>query len=214
MRNFIIGLLLGGGAGGGITYYIMKKQMDGMRDEIRAEYKEYYERKQVEEDEAKAEHINAIPDKPIPKPREYTNIIKTYGGEVRDFDDEDPAESERPEDDEPDDVEDLIEEAENTEKLHNALEKSHDRIKLLQPDSFGEINSYACESLMYYVYDKTLVHEDDTLVDDIAFLVGDALDRYGWADNDEDEEPLYVRNYKLQKDFEVIKVMDEYNPEC
>jgi len=197
MKQFIFGLLLGGVAGAGITALICKSHLTKEREKIRQEYKQYYERKQEEEDEAKITHVKAIPDKPIPE----TEDNKRYSELVREYD---RAEYERPTE------EDLIEEAENTKKMHDALEASRDRIKLIQVESFGEIQSFDAESLTYYVYDKTLTHEDESLVDDVDFLIGDALDRYGWADNDEEQDALYVRNYKLQKDFEIIKVMDEY----
>lgn len=196
MNNIVafgIGLITGGGIGAGITYYICKKKLEGERAKIRAEYKEYYARKQEEEDEAKIKHVKVIPDKPLPK--EYTDIVAGYTVN------------------EPHEVtqEDLINETENIERMHNELAKNHDKPKILQAESFGEIDSYDCESLTYYVYDKTLVHEDNTLVDDPAFLLGDALERYGWADDDECIDALYVRNYKLQRDLEVIKVFGEYD---
>ena len=197
MKGFIFGFLLGGVTGAGITALICKSHLKKEREKIRKEYKEYYERKQEEEDEAKMTHVKVIPDKPVPEKEEmhqYKELVREY----------DRADFERPTE------EDLIEEAENTEKIHNALLASRDRIKLIQVESFGEIQSFDAESLTYYVYDKTLTHEDESLVDDVDFLIGDALDRYGWADNDEEQDALYVRNYKLQKDFEIIKVMDEY----
>ena len=198
MKGFIFGFLLGGVTGAGITALICKSHLEKERETIRKEYKEYYERKQEEEDEAKMTHVKVIPDKPVPDKEEkqqYTELVREY----------DRADFERPTE------EDLIEEAENTEKMHNALEQIHgDRVKLIQVESFGEIQSYDCESLTYYVYDKTLTHEDGSIVDDVNFLIGDALDRYGWADDDENEDALYVRNYKLAKDFEIVKVMEEY----
>ena len=191
MKNFIFGLLLGGAAGAGITYFVMKRQFEKKEEDIRAsirkELKEYYERKQEEEDEAKVKHVKAIPDKPT-IPREYTELTRAY----------DRAEMERPTE------EDYIEETEAEERVQAALEDAHDKPKLLKIESFGELSNYETESLTYYVQDQTLVHEDGTIVDDEAFLLGDALDRYGWRDDDEDENALYVRNYKLQRDYEVV----------
>lgn len=204
MKHLIFGILIGGAIGAGITYYICKKNFDKKIEEerakIRAEYKEYYERKQEEEDTAKASHKPAVPDKPVETAKEcaekkqYKNLAGLY----------DRAELEHPSED------DLVEMTENEEKLHDALSKAHDKVKIIQVESFGEIQSYECESLTYYVYDKTLCHENGDIVDDVEYLVEDALDRYGWADNDEDTDALYVRNYKIQKDFEIVKVLDEY----
>lgn len=204
MKHLIFGILIGGAIGAGITYYICKKNFDKKIEEerakIRAEYKEYYERKQEEEDTAKASHKPAVPDKPVETAEEYAekkqykNLAGLY----------DRAELEHPSED------DLVEMTENEEKLHDALSKAHDKVKIIQVESFGEIQSYECESLTYYVYDKTLCHENGDIVDDVEYLIEDALDRYGWADNDEDTDALYVRNYKIQKDFEIVKVLDEY----
>ena len=197
MKQFIFGLLLGGGVGAGITYFVMKKQFEKKEEEIRAsirkELKEYYERKQEEEDEAKVKHVKAIPDKPVVS-REYHELTRPY----------DRAEMEHPTE------EDYIAETEAEERVQEALEASHDKPKLLNVESFGELTNYETESLTYYVEDQTLVHEDGSLVDDEAFLLGDALDRYDWRDDDNDQAPLYVRNYKLQRDYEVVKVMAEY----
>ena len=201
MKNFIFGLVLGAIAGSGITYYIMKekqkKQLEEDRANIRKEYKEYYERKEEEEDAAKITHVKVIPDKPTPEEnKKYTELVREY----------DRAELERPTE------EDLIAETEAIDNVHNALEAAHDSVKLIKIEHFGEINSYETESLNYYAMDRTLVHEDGTVVDDEAFLIGDALDRYGWRDDDNDGT-LYCRNYKLQKDFEIVKIIDEYIPE-
>lgn len=205
MRNFIIGLLIGGGLGSGITYYICKTKFEKKLEEERAKareyYKNYYEQKQIEEDEAKAKHVAKVPEKPIPN--EYEKLASRYYVEDRN----DPAELEHPTE------EDLIEQSESINKMHDALDESHDKVKLLKIEHFGEINTYDTESLTYYVYDQTLVHEDDSIVDDEAYLLGDALDRYGWRDDDEDVNPLYCRNYHLQKDFEVVKVFAEYEPQ-
>lgn len=211
MKHFIIGFVLGAGISGGLTYYICKsrfnKAIENERTKIRKEYKEYYERKQEEEDEAKANHNSAIPDKPIESAEKYLDkkknekIINNNGYNY------DPAESERPTEDE------LIAESEAINNMHDTLAAMHDKPKLIKVENFGEINSYDTESLTYYVKDQTLVHEDQSIVDDKDFLIGDALDRFGWRDDDEDESPLYVRNYKIQKDFEIIKVFGEYEPE-
>lgn len=211
MRNFILGLLLGGAAGSGITYYICKSRFEKTiaeeRQKIRREYKEYYEKKQAEEDEAIANHAPAIPDKPVESSDRYVQR-KQAEEIIRDnhyiYD---PAESEGPTED------DLIAESEAINNMHDTLAAIHKDPKIIKGEHFGEIVSYDTESLTYYVEDQTLVHEDQSLVDDEGFLIGDALDRYGWRDDDEDDSALYVRNYQIQKDFEIIKVFGEYEPE-
>lgn len=201
MRNFIIGLFLGGATGAGITYLIMKKQAEAheevLRKEIREECKKYYEKKEIDELDAMANHEKAIPDKPVEN-KEYNDLVKEY----------DPSEEESPEDDDP-----MTEEEArivSDDLVQQALEAKNEKPKIITADSFGEIPHYEYETLKYYVHDHTLVHEDESIVDDPAFLVGDAIDRYGWGDNDEEEGDLYVRNYRLQRDYEIVKIFDEY----
>lgn len=194
MRNLLLGILMGGGIGAGITYVIMKKKVDEEIELAREEYKNYYEKKDIEETDAMATHKKKVPDKPVPNKeeiRKYTDLVEEYGPE------DDPGE----------------EATVVADNIQNHLEKSNPKPKIIRVESFGELPEYECETLRFYVEDRTLVHEDETIVDDPDFLLGDALDRYGWADNDEENEDLYVRNYKLQRDYEVTKVYDEYPAE-
>ena len=104
-----------------------KKQLEEDRANIRKEYKEYYERKEEEEDAAKITHVKVIPDKPTPEEnKKYTELVREY----------DRAELERPTE------EDLIAETEAIDNVHNALEAAHDSVKLIKIEHFGEINSY------------------------------------------------------------------------
>lgn len=196
MRNLFIGLILGGILGSGTTYFICKKNAEiqeaEIRKEARKEYKEYYERKQVEETEAIATHVKKVPDKPLPN--KYKELTRQY----------DPAEAEGP----GEEIDPAEEQTVVDDLIQEHLEKQNPVPKILNPESFGELAGYECESMLFYQHDRILVHEDETIVDDVTFLIGDALDRYGWADND--EECLYVRNYKLQRDYEIIKKYEEY----
>ena len=201
MRNLLIGLILGGILGSGATYYICKRnhdlEIEDERAKIRAEYKEYYERKQMEEDELKAEKASQMPDKEDSK--KYKELTRQY----------DPADEEGP----GEEVDYAEEESVVGDIIQDHLEKQNPQPKIIPPEAFGELAAYDCETLRYFVQDKMLIHENDEIVDDIAFLLGDALDRYGWADDDKDEGCLYVRNYKLQRDYEIEKVLGEYDPE-
>ena len=198
MRNLLIGLILGGILGGGTTYFICDKRAKERENEIRAEarkeYKEYYERKQIEEDELKAEKTTQPNEEEKRKLRELT---RQY----------DPAEEEGPGEEV-----DYAEEASIVnDAIQTHLEKQNPEPKIIPPESFGELSEYECETMQYFVHDKTLIHENEEIVDDIHFLIGDCLDRYGWADNDEVQDCLYVRKYKLQRDYEIEKVMGDYD---
>lgn len=58
-------------------------------------------------------------------------------------------------------------------------------------------------TLYYYTEDNVLATEEDEVIEDPSTLIGDALDKFGFRNND--EEVIYVRNYGFQTDFEVEK---------
>jgi len=59
-------------------------------------------------------------------------------------------------------------------------------------------------TLLYYTEDQVLVTADDNEpVDDVERLIGDALDKYGFRNND--EKVIYVRNFSRGTDYEIAK---------
>lgn len=226
MRNFIIGFVFGAAASGVAVYLFDKRNYtrkfnDELNEAVNievAKVRQYYQEKEEELMEAEIHHVKTIPDKPTvaDREREKINVLTRDYRSAEDDRDFDPAESESPSeyDEDEADIEEenrIIEETEIAEKAHEAMVKAHPKCKILEAHSFGEIEGYSCETLRYYVHDKFLVHEDDSLVEDIDFLIGDTLERYGWDNDDKDESSLFVRNYELERDFEVIKVFDEWH---
>lgn len=221
MRELIVGFVIGAGAGGGLTYllykrYLTRKLNEELNTKLSEEYEKMraeFEQRDVELAEAEAERAAALVNDDAAKYDHKTlNVLNAYRGVGVDAGrEEDPAESEHPEEDDMDETERLIEESEAEERIQKALEESRPKCKILKPEHFGEIPNYECETLKFYVHDHMLVHENGELVEDVEFLLDDALDRYGWADNDEDEDPLYVRNYGLQRDYDVQKEFDEWH---
>ena len=220
MRNFIIGLLLGAVAGGAGVYIFDKRRYtrefnNALEDAVNEEVQRVVEYYQDKEEELMAAEINhtkgKIKDKPTveeesrKKNDELTMDYRTaddtgryeYNKDATGLNDEE--------------LQALINDAEAKEKIQAKLEEMHPKAKILNVEHFGEIKDYECETLRFYIQDKILVHEDDSIVEDPEFLIDDALDRYGWADDDKDESSLYVRNYKLQRDYEVMKVYDEWH---
>ena len=200
MKNLIIGIITGGLIGSGVTYYICKKRHEADLEDLKESYRH---RQEIEEEEEEAikNHVKKVPDKPVE--------IKEYEDMTEEYKSSDPAEEEYPEDDEPD-VDPIEENTVVDDLIQEHLENTHPQPKIITLETFGELRNYDTETINYYVEDKMLVHEDETIVDDVAFLVGDALDRYGWADDDSNEDALYVRNYRIQKDFEIVKIFGEF----
>lgn len=201
MRNLIIGFILGGAAGSGLTYIIFKRKftreywdkfqgaVDDRVDYEIANVREYYENERHKNDTPAA---NSQDDQ-----NTYNNITKDYRSSEG---------FSRIEMTEPD----IIEQTEREEIVQKTLEENRPKCKILSEDSFGEIDGYETETLRYFVQDKFLVHEDGTIVDEPHDLLDDALDRYGWADDDSDDSEMFVRNYGLQRDYEVVKEFDEW----
>lgn len=64
-------------------------------------------------------------------------------------------------------------------------------------------------SITYYEGDGTLVDEREEQIDDIERTIGpDALDNFG--NGSDDPDIVYVRNYKMATDFEVVRVEESF----
>ena len=68
---------------------------------------------------------------------------------------------------------------------------------------FGELPDYTAHTLYYYVKDKTLVDEEDNVIDDIDEIVGKTLMKK--IIKDEDVDTCYVRNDSKKCDYEIVK---------
>lgn len=86
-----------------------------------------------------------------------------------------------------------------------------DKPKLIKYEEYGEDHSLTQATLLYYVDNDILTTEDDEEVDDPNLLVGNCLEKFGFKTND-DENSIFVRNYKLGFDYEIIKVFESYSP--
>lgn len=117
------------------------------------------------------------------------------------------AEEEHPEDDEPadEDMDDIVN-AEDFEKE----KKMGPGPKIIKASEYGEDPKLDCKQLIYYTDDETLATEEDEIVDDVSGLIGDALTKYGFINND-GEDSIYVRNERRGTDYEIIKVHGSYS---
>lgn len=63
-------------------------------------------------------------------------------------------------------------------------------------------------TLYYYKEDEILATEDDEIIREPEKYIGDALDKFGFRNND--EEVIYVRNFDWECDYEIDKLEGAY----
>lgn len=81
--------------------------------------------------------------------------------------------------------------------------------KIISEESLGELPGYIeNQTLFFYQLDNTLTDEDDQIIDDPEYFLGDALDKYNFREND--EKMIFVRNFALDTVYEVQKVDDAF----
>lgn len=120
----------------------------------------------------------------------------------------DPAESEHPEDDIP-----VLSEEEERDLAGERITKedSEERgydCKEIHISEFGESTTFATETLTYYIYDDILVDEQEMIIDRPEDLVGGVLLESGFTQDG--RENIYVRNYRLRTDYEIVKAFASY----
>ena len=88
--------------------------------------------------------------------------------------------------------------------LEEVVARGPDAPYVLREDEYMENDSgYDQKTLTYYAGDDTLAEEDDEIIDDVERVVGKAnLDKFGELSGD--SRVCYVRNEKLQVEYEII----------
>lgn len=130
----------------------------------------------------------------------YSKVVREYNGD----DDDDPAESESPSDDLPEDVENYLDGKKDSETPRREP-------RLIKYEDFGELPYYDKITLLYYMDDEVLTTEDDEIIPNPEELLGDALTKFGFNKND--ERVIFVRNERRNTDYEVDKVFAAYAKE-
>lgn len=82
--------------------------------------------------------------------------------------------------------------------------------KLIRAAMFGQ-DGYSTRVLYYYTEDDTLIPEGGTYddivdTDEVADSIGNALIKYGFADVNNLEREIFVRNFDRKCDYHIIKV--------
>lgn len=71
---------------------------------------------------------------------------------------------------------------------------------VIAPEELGEVDNYEVISLTYYS-DEVLTDDNDDIIEDVEDVVGtDALSSFG----DYEDDSVFVRNDRLQCDFEIL----------
>lgn len=118
----------------------------------------------------------------------------------------DPAELEHPE-------EAQNEQMTDEEKYYEEHQKNKNKKpKIISVEDAAELPAYIEEqTLYYYTEDEVLIDDNEEIIDDPSLLIGDALDKYGFAQND--ERIIFVLNYAQDVCYEVQKVNAAWSKE-
>lgn len=130
----------------------------------------------------------------------YSKVVQEYTAD----EDDDPAESESPSDDIPEDVENYLDGKRDSETPRREP-------RLIKYEDFGELPYYDKITLLYYMDDEVVTTEDDEIIPNPEELLGDALTKFGFNKND--ERVIFVRNEKRNTDYEIDKVFAAYAKE-
>jgi hypothetical protein len=183
-------LILGGGIGIGafsMKMYLEKKCEAMLQEEI-ASVKEVYERKNERAERKLGKKTEAAErDKVVLMKKDiYEKKAKRYAG-----DEEDPEHTEY-------------------ENMSRPSKNDPEAPYVISYEEFAEeMNNFEKLTLNYYEDDDVLTDEEDGVVTDVIGVVGDdALTSFG--DRSEDPEVVYVRNEKLETDYEVIRLSKSF----
>lgn len=84
------------------------------------------------------------------------------------------------------------------------------RPKLITAEMFDYENAhFDKKQLYYYVGDGVLATEEEEVIRNIDQVIGDALDKYNFREND--ESTIYVRNIDFSTDYEIEKVYSRFS---
>ncbi|MCX7817554.1 MAG: hypothetical protein N2317_08635 [Syntrophales bacterium] len=201
---------LGAAVGSIATLLLVKDKYERIANEEIASTKENYERrrnrsKQNSEASESEKQQEDREEKVLVYNRDrYKRIVRRYNGDTEISNAlADPAEMEHPRDDE----EDYREHERLSERANR---RSSTGPYIITTEQFSEEMSHFDKlTIYYYEDDDTLVDENEQIICDVISIVGDeALDQFG--NGSEDPEVVYVRNEKMQIDYEVIRLSKSY----
>lgn len=96
------------------------------------------------------------------------------------------------------------------EKMYERKEAA--RVKgphLIKQESYDEdFPEFDKDSLYYYTVNDVLATEDDEVIDNALYIVGECLDKFDFRHNE--EETIWIRNAGMNTDYQVFKVRGEF----
>lgn len=99
----------------------------------------------------------------------------------------------------------------NEAEIANIEHEKHknDPPKIISDEEYGMLApNIDIQTLYFYMYDETLVDDNDEIINDPSVLIGDALDVSDFIDND--ETMLFVINPGIDTAYEIQKVYGSY----
>lgn len=104
--------------------------------------------------------------------------------------------------------ESIVKESGYAEETEKKEDKHMEKPYVISPSEFGD-SDYAILSLTYFL-DGTVLNERDKIVTNVDELIGEDFANH-FGDYPEDPDTVYVRNDKLEIDFEILKDYREYS---
>lgn len=212
-RRFIknVSLFLGGVALGALGAWALSKrnyetEIDGYLDKIndlsRDGNSDDREPQAVLETKEETTVMREHDEKVLVLPRDrYKKVVRSLGYDKGDRPDR-LADYEHPRDDEQD------EDYEYEQKKYEP--SSNEKPYIISIDEYTEENThYDKLTLYFYEDDEVLTEDNEEMIEDVEAIVGNyALNCFG--ENSGDPEVVYVRNDRLQIDYEVIRLSKSY----
>lgn len=144
--------------------------------------------------------LNDVKEKLQRNYEQTTNYAKMYSKKNSEHENED--------EDQPAD------EMDSEEALGEEYMKEHEKNKgrapkIISEESLGELAGNIDQKvLLFYRLNDVITDEEDQIIDDPDYLIGDALDKYNFRESD--EQIIFVQNFDLDTVYEVHKVEDSF----
>lgn len=141
---------------------------------------------------------------------EIDSVKEAFSGENNGDDDAEEPEPEKNEEDptEKDAYKSIVKESGYATETEKKEDKHMEKPYVISPSEFGD-SDYAILTLTYFL-DGTVLNERDKILKNVDEMIGEDFANH-FGDYPEDPDTVYVRNDKLEIDFEILKDYREYS---